>query len=62
MSFQPSQWIDLAQALTNPTQRHLNDQSAFEEFNWAAHNNKLPEGLSLQWLGTAGFRFNWVIF
>jgi L-ascorbate metabolism protein UlaG (beta-lactamase superfamily) len=59
MAFQPKEWIDLIGALANPQQRHLNDQSTFEDLNWSRHNNKLPEGLSLQWLGTAGFRFDY---
>lgn len=59
MAFQPSQWLDLAQALANPKQRHHNDQSILDDLNWSKHNKQLPKGLSLQWLGTAGFRFDY---
>ncbi len=59
MAFQPSQWTDLFRLLLSPEQRHVNDQSTLADFNWSKHNNRLPAGLSLQWLGTAGFRFDY---
>lgn len=59
MAFQPGQWTDLTQALLQPKQRHANDQSTLADLNWARHSNTLPEGLSMQWLGTAGFRFDY---
>ena len=59
MAFQPQQWLDLIEAFAKPKQRHQNDASTLQDFNWSKHNKRLPEGLSLQWLGTAGFRFDY---
>lgn len=36
--------------------RHRNDASAARDVNWRHFANDLPSGLSLEWLGTAGFR------
>lgn len=36
--------------------RHGNDPSVSAELNWARSETDLPPGLSLTWLGTAGFR------
>jgi L-ascorbate metabolism protein UlaG (beta-lactamase superfamily) len=35
--------------------RHRNDPSVQRESNWSEADNSLPSGLSIQWLGTAGF-------
>lgn len=36
--------------------RHRNDPSVQADLDWARHGVDLPEGLEIQWLGTAGFR------
>jgi L-ascorbate metabolism protein UlaG (beta-lactamase superfamily) len=36
--------------------RHRDDPSIQRDLNWATHDLDLPEGLEIQWLGTAGFR------
>lgn len=36
--------------------QHANDPSTAAALNWAHFATELPRGLSLQWLGTAGFR------
>lgn len=59
MAFQPSQWTDFFSALINPAQRHSNDLSTFQQLNWKNFSNTLPQGLNLQWLSTAGFRFDY---
>lgn len=38
-----------------PHARQQNDESVAREANYARHDIDLPPGLSLQWLGTAGF-------
>lgn len=45
----------LAEMLLDPRGRHANDQSAAAEFNVERFGDLLPRGLTLQWLGTAGF-------
>jgi L-ascorbate metabolism protein UlaG (beta-lactamase superfamily) len=47
------------EALSSPRARHENDQSACAEHNVSRFPERLPEGLSLQWLGTAGFRISY---
>ena len=39
--------------------RQRNDRSACAEHNWSRAARDLPEGLELQWLGTAGFRLSY---
>ena len=51
--------MNVFEALVYPKQRHLNDQSTFKDLNWSRHSNDLPKGLSLKWLGTAGFELNY---
>lgn len=46
---------DLLPFLLSPGSRHANDASAAADTNVARHGLDLPEGLSLQWLGTASF-------
>ncbi len=36
--------------------RHRNDPSVQADLDWHRHGIDLPDGLELQWLGTAGFR------
>ena len=36
--------------------RHRNDPSVQADLDWHRHPVELPDGLELQWLGTAGFR------
>jgi len=38
--------------------RHRNDPSVQSELDWRNHPVDLPDGLELQWLGTAGFRLS----
>ena len=38
--------------------RHRDDPGAQRDLNWAAHGVDLPDGLEIQWLGTAGFRLS----
>ncbi len=59
MAFQPSQWTDVLSSLLNPEQRHRNDLSTHQQLNWNRYSNTLPDGLHLQWLSTAGFRFDY---
>lgn len=42
--------------LASPRARHRNDESTFEALRVQGDELQLPTGLSLQWLGTAGFR------
>jgi L-ascorbate metabolism protein UlaG (beta-lactamase superfamily) len=46
---------DVLPFLLAPGARHRNDASAADDTNWARAGVELPQGLSLQWLGTAGF-------
>ncbi len=39
--------------------RHLNDRSTQADLDWVRQGEKLPPGLELQWLGTAGFRLRY---
>ncbi len=39
--------------------RHRNDPSVQADLDWRRHPVELPEGLELQWLGTAGFRLTY---
>jgi L-ascorbate metabolism protein UlaG (beta-lactamase superfamily) len=49
----------LAKMLLDPRGRHCNDQSAAREHNVDRFGDRLPPGLELQWLGTAGFRLGY---
>jgi len=51
---------DLLPFLLAPGARHRNDASAAAASNWRNHGDiALPVGLSLQWLGTAGFAISY---
>lgn len=39
--------------------RHRNDPSVQAELDWRRHPVDLPDGLEVQWLGTAGFRLTY---
>lgn len=39
--------------------RHRNDPSVQADLDWQRHGVDLPNGLELQWLGTAGFRLGY---
>ena len=45
--------------LISPRARHANDRSAAAGANWRRFDDELPRGLSLTWLGTAGFRLSY---
>jgi L-ascorbate metabolism protein UlaG (beta-lactamase superfamily) len=47
------------QALLSPRGRHRNDLSAFEAHDVRRFPERLPNGLVLEWLGTAGFRLGY---
>jgi glyoxylase-like metal-dependent hydrolase (beta-lactamase superfamily II) len=47
------------QALLAPGARQQNDRSTFAELNVCNFADALPQGLTLQWLGTAGFCFTY---
>jgi L-ascorbate metabolism protein UlaG (beta-lactamase superfamily) len=47
--------VSALQFLLRPTARHANDASAAAELNVRQHALDLPPGLTVQWLGTAGF-------
>lgn len=49
-------WPPLLPYLLRRAERRESDVSAAAELNWSRHGVDLPVGLSLQWLGTAGFR------
>lgn len=49
------QAVGLWNALIHPQQRHKNDTSTLQDLNWSRHQHSLPTGLTMQWLGTAGF-------
>ena len=52
--------VSAIQALLAPGPRHRNDASTFREANVKRHaGERLPAGLELEWLGTAGFRFSY---
>ncbi|MCO4770662.1 MAG: MBL fold metallo-hydrolase [Deltaproteobacteria bacterium] len=46
---------DILPFVLAPGARHRNDSSAAAGTNWRDSNQALPPGLTLQWLGTAGF-------
>lgn len=46
---------DLLPFVLSPSSRHRNDSSAAAGTNWRTADPGLPAGLTLQWLGTAGF-------
>lgn len=46
-------------ALLAPGVRHRNDTSTFADLSVQRHPEPLPPGLSLEWLGTAGFRLRY---
>ena len=55
MTLAQKQVTGLWEAIVHPEQRHQNDRSTLADLNWNRHHHQLPEGLTLQWLGTAGF-------
>jgi len=59
MGFPHSRWrpdMELLEYLLRPTARHRNDVSCQQQLRLAPRTDRLPRGLELQWLGTAGFR------
>ncbi len=54
-----SDWISYFDALLRPGARRESDASAVAEHNFHRFDLDLPEGLELQWLGTAGFRIGY---
>ncbi|MCB9556473.1 MAG: MBL fold metallo-hydrolase [Deltaproteobacteria bacterium] len=48
-------WPKILPFLLAPRARQRNDVSAAEQFNWSHFAPMLPTGLSITWLGTAGF-------
>jgi L-ascorbate metabolism protein UlaG (beta-lactamase superfamily) len=50
---------DLLPFVLAPGARQRNDRSAADQTNWRTSDLALPPGLSLQWLGTAGFALSY---
>jgi L-ascorbate metabolism protein UlaG (beta-lactamase superfamily) len=60
MQFLPFQWVDLFSAMARPSARLAQDLSVLQAHQVSAQGGLgLPPGLSMQWLGTAGFRFTY---
>ena len=55
----PSDWISWLDSLLRPGPRRESDVSAVAEHNSRLFDLGLPEGLEVQWLGTAGFRLGY---
>jgi L-ascorbate metabolism protein UlaG (beta-lactamase superfamily) len=47
------------EALLSPRARHENDVSVLDALSFRRSAEPLPEGLALEWLGTAGFRLSY---
>ena len=53
-------WPSVLGYLVAPQSRHANDSSATAQVNWRNYDDHhWPNGLELQWLGTAGFRLSY---
>lgn len=50
---------DIVPFVLAPGSRHRNDRSAAAATNWRNSDLALPPGLSIQWLGTAGFALSY---
>ena len=52
--------VDTAfERLINPKAQHRHDMATSDDLNWSRFDIGLPDGLEIQWLGTAGFRISY---
>jgi L-ascorbate metabolism protein UlaG (beta-lactamase superfamily) len=52
-------WTDIFGATLTPKARFAQDLSILREFQHKSVDARFPQGLGLQWLGTAGFKFTY---